>query len=334
MTKDLTPDKPFKTFDEQIEILKDRNLIINNDEFAKHVILTFSYYDLINGYKECFMVDDTFRPNISIEYLYDFCRFDHNFQNIVFQYSVITETLFKTALAYVISKKYGVFQNEYLSNDNYIRGAKNKSKINKILNDIRKTYNKKDEKYIDEPTKHYFYEKNHIPPWILFKNVTFNNAINLYSILKREDKLEVCNLILDIHLNEDQKLELFKNCLSIIRKFRNKIAHNLKFISYKTDKIHLSKKVLKKTPYNFLFENNTYNDVYSMIIALNIILNDESLIFEFNNSLVKLFNNYRAFNKYIIIDYCKITGIPSNLDVIIDEFVKEYFTTNIKIDHL
>lgn len=322
MTNNIKPDKPFKTLDEQIQILKDRKLLIEDNKFAKHALLTFSYYNLINGYKECFMINDEFRPNVSIEYLYQFTLFDHNIQNLIFPYTIDIETRFKTALAYIISKKYGVFQEEYLSKNNYMRGSKNQSDVNKILNDIKKTYNKKEIKFIDQPTRHYFLNKNHIPPWILFKNISFNNAINLYSILQPNDKKEVCNMILDIDIDIEQKKQLFKNCLSIIRKFRNKIAHNLKFITYKTPEITLSKKVLKNTQYKILFDKKTYNKVYSLIIAINIMLNDMHTIFDFNSSLIKIFNFYNEYNKDIVIDYCKITEIPLDIEDKLSNYLK------------
>lgn len=329
MTEKIKPDKPFKTFEEQIQILKDRKLIIKNDKFAKHALLTYSYYDLINGYKECFMVDDQFRPNMSIEYLYAFCRFDHAFQNIIFPYSIIIETKFKTVLAYVISKNLGVFQDDYLSKENYFRGAKNKSDVNKILNKVKYSY---EGKYIDEPTKHYLNTKNHIPAWILLKNVTFNNTINLYSILKIEDKLEVIDIMLKIQLKEDQKLEVFKNSLSIIRKFRNKIAHNLKFITYRSGKIFLSKKVLSNTPYNVLFDKKTYNSAYSMLISIYILLDDYRMIFELTDSLAKLFGDYFSFSQDIVNDYCKITEIPIDIPNKILNCANNLLSPDVSID--
>lgn len=113
---------------------------------------------------------------------------------------------------------------------------------------------------------------------------------------------------------QNKKKQLFKNCLSIIRKFRNKIAHNLKFITYKTPEITLSKKVLKNTQYRILFDKKTYNKVYSLIIAINIMLNDMHTIFDFNSSLIKIFNFYNEYNKDIVIDYCKITEIPLDIE--------------------
>lgn len=45
-----TYDKPFKTYEEQIELLRTRNLNISDPEFAIHALDTISYYDLINRY--------------------------------------------------------------------------------------------------------------------------------------------------------------------------------------------------------------------------------------------------------------------------------------------
>lgn len=51
--------KPFKTYDEQIEILSNRDLDINNSEYAKIILSQVNYYNLINGYKALFL-DNTY----------------------------------------------------------------------------------------------------------------------------------------------------------------------------------------------------------------------------------------------------------------------------------
>lgn len=169
MTIRPTPDKPFKNIKEQIEILDSRKLIIDNQAFAQEALFTFSYYDLINGYKEVFMIDDEFRPQTTIEDLYLFARFDRSLQNILFQYSVIVETSFKTALAYVLSKEYGEFQDDYLNINNFDLRRKNIHKFKQIIKDVKKSYIPSEYNWIDEPTWHYVKTKNHVPAWILLK---------------------------------------------------------------------------------------------------------------------------------------------------------------------
>ena len=48
-------EKDFKTIEEQIEILKTRGIIIN-DERAKEILTENNYYYLINGYKDLFSI--------------------------------------------------------------------------------------------------------------------------------------------------------------------------------------------------------------------------------------------------------------------------------------
>ena len=50
------PDKPFKTFKEQIQILESRNLKFKNKVNAEYVLMNNSYYGLINRYKELFSI--------------------------------------------------------------------------------------------------------------------------------------------------------------------------------------------------------------------------------------------------------------------------------------
>ena len=66
-------DKPFRTYDEQISYLKTcHGLDIHDADFARRVLRSISYYDIINGYKDSFMEGDKFKPHISIEFLYQF----------------------------------------------------------------------------------------------------------------------------------------------------------------------------------------------------------------------------------------------------------------------
>ena len=47
-------DKPFKSIDEQIEILQQRNIIITDIDFARSVLNSLSYYTIVNGYKRIY----------------------------------------------------------------------------------------------------------------------------------------------------------------------------------------------------------------------------------------------------------------------------------------
>lgn len=65
----ITYDKPFKTYDELIELLKERNVIITDEEFVKDCLSDLTYYDLINGYKNLYSYDENDRFKYSYSFL-------------------------------------------------------------------------------------------------------------------------------------------------------------------------------------------------------------------------------------------------------------------------
>jgi len=75
-------DKPFLDYGKRIEKLKvDYNLEITNKRILeKEFLKTISYYDLINGYKDCFMINGKFQ-NENILTLFNFSYLDKRFQN-------------------------------------------------------------------------------------------------------------------------------------------------------------------------------------------------------------------------------------------------------------
>ena len=220
-------DKPFLDLDKQIDLLKSRNLIISDREHAKQIIMTSSYYDLFNGYKSVFMnPDDTFKPNTAIESISIFSFIDKGLQSVTMKYSLMVETLFKTRLAHVISEHLGVHQDDYLHAHHY------KQKIHgltfqNVKQEIQQQLNLK---YAKQPTKYYLKHHNHVPAWILFKNISFGSAINLFKFLNTKHKIAVANTLLPTNaISVKDKIELLVNTLEAIRRFRNCAAHSLNF---------------------------------------------------------------------------------------------------------
>ena len=108
---------------------------------------------------------------------------DKNIQNTLFKYSVYVENIFKTKMAYLISRKYGISIEQYLNEKNYYLpiNFQRREKRNQTLKAILAVAT--DNKYKNDPTEYYKKYHNHIPAWILFKNVNFTDIIDLYSFL-------------------------------------------------------------------------------------------------------------------------------------------------------
>ena len=113
--------KTFKTLDQQIEILKDKGLIIDDIDYAKNVILRENYFFLM-GYRHLFMKDDNakkFIDGTTFKELYSLFYFDRQLRNIMFKNILIIENNTKSIFSYVLSQKYGYRESDYLRNINY-----------------------------------------------------------------------------------------------------------------------------------------------------------------------------------------------------------------------
>ena len=80
-------EKIFKTINEQIDILKDKNLIIEDEEQAKEILLRENYFFLM-GYRHVFMnsaKEKKFISGTTFSEVYSLFTFDRNFRNIIFK---------------------------------------------------------------------------------------------------------------------------------------------------------------------------------------------------------------------------------------------------------
>nr|DAO06228.1 MAG TPA: Abi-like protein [Caudoviricetes sp.] len=324
--------KPFKTYEEQLKILKNRyKLNISDDKFALKLLKTVSYYDLINGSKECFFKEneEIFEEGVDINHLFSFKILDRNIQNILFKYSVYVENTFKTNLAYTLAKNYGIEIEKYLDENNFkiFSNSDRMDKRNKTLEII------KEAQFLENnPTFHYKKNHNHIPPWILFKNVNFTDSIDLFTFFKRKDKLEIVKEYFeqDIQNNEaDEMIELLKTTISIVRKFRNKIAHNAKVITYKTENRITLKNLIPNIPSNFIYRtdyrnNIGINDLFAMISSLILLLNNDVLALHLSQELRVVFDTTNKLNALLIEKYKKVTNLPNDIEKRLDKLIMEF----------
>ena len=88
-------DKPFLTYEEQINRLWSKYSITQSIDprIDKTLLESISYYDLVNGYQDCFINNPDIK-SLSLIDLFYFKMFDMNFQNILFKYSVFAENSF------------------------------------------------------------------------------------------------------------------------------------------------------------------------------------------------------------------------------------------------
>ncbi|UNQ04623.1 Abi family protein [Enterococcus faecalis] len=107
-------DIKFYSYDEQLILLKEKGLLISDDDIAKQILKNFSYYTIINGYKDLFTDNHIYVPDTRIETLYELHWIDLKLSGILFKYSLIVEKKLKSSVSYLVAKNFGVNELEYL----------------------------------------------------------------------------------------------------------------------------------------------------------------------------------------------------------------------------
>lgn len=318
-------DKPFKTYDELIDLMISRNIIVSNRSFAKRALSNMSYYTLINGYKNTFLSldgSDMFVPGTRFEELYTIHIIDTNLSSILLKYILHIEHSLKSKISYIVSKNYGVYSDftqpvnadssDYLYLYNY--SSSNNQRRN-ILARIKECgINPKNNLSLI----HYKNTKNHVPPWILIDNIPFGLSIKWYSILKSNDKQYVCdNLVLSSTLAVNEKKEFLLKALYILKDYRNSMAHGLRtfenITTYELPKnplLSLAPTLIHEKEY---LSNIGKNDLYSVVIIIAVLLNDSHLAENFLRDFFFLFYPYIKENIY----FCgksvlKVFGMPED----------------------
>ena len=125
--------KEFRTLDEQIDILRNKGLIINDEESTKAILLRENYF-FINGYRNILYTKDRkFINGTTFEELYSVFLFDRSFRNILFKNLLIIENNIKSIISYQLSKKYGYKESDYLNPKNFTRDIKEARRVDDVL---------------------------------------------------------------------------------------------------------------------------------------------------------------------------------------------------------
>ena len=221
--------KVFKTIEEQLDILKSKGLTIEDYDKAKEVLLRENYF-FLNGYRSPFLITGSkrFIDGSTFEELHSLFTFDRYFRNIIFKNILIVENNYKSIFSYVLSKKYGYKEKDYLNLDNFDR---NKDKAKQISDLIRKLKRQiRINGYQHSATSHYINNYGYIPLWVGVKVLSFGLMGELYTILKNEEKDEIASYYKN--LNSDN----LGDFLSILSNYRNLCAHEDILYNHETQK--------------------------------------------------------------------------------------------------
>ncbi len=265
--------KEFKTLSEQIDILKNRGLVINDVDKAEGLLLRENYF-FINGYRHIFMKSskgNDFIKGTTFEELYAVFQFDRSFRNLLFKNLLIVENNLKSIMAYNLSRKYGIKEKDYLKPSNFSQDSKKIRQVNDVLNKIKRQLKLNGRQH--SATLHYLSNYGYVPLWILVKLLTFGMINELYSILKPEDKLAIAE-----YYNLD--VETLTVYISILANYRNLCAHEDIVYEHKTQKEILDTRYHRELNIPTMNDEYIYgkNDMFAVIIMLKYMLTDSDFV--------------------------------------------------------
>ncbi|MBQ1733523.1 MAG: Abi family protein, partial [Lachnospiraceae bacterium] len=114
--------KVFYTYQQQLDKLEiEKDLIIQDRNYAENKLKEISYYSLIGGYKQPFkhLPSGKYLRGVTFEEIVNLYYFDEEMRSLLLKYILHVERQIKSLLSYHFCEKYGDNQSQYLNANNY-----------------------------------------------------------------------------------------------------------------------------------------------------------------------------------------------------------------------
>lgn len=277
--------KPFRSHNQQLKILRKRNMIVSNGAKAKAILVRENYYLLINGYKDIFLdlvetekrKSDYFKDGTKFEHVFSLYEFDRNLRNILIKYLLMAENSIKSKIAYRFSEAYKTPFSYFNINNFCPDDREATTELITILSNVVK--NNTDSKNVKNPFCHYFNHHKELPLWVLVTKMTLGQICKFYYCLSHYLKVRILNDILYELRHECSKvtsveaekyISEFSAILNCLNRFRNVCAHEDRLYNYEA-RNRRNKKIVT----NFFYLKSSPNfdgKVFDLILLLRLFL--------------------------------------------------------------
>lgn len=176
-------DKPFKTYDELIDLLEMRGLSTGPN--ARFILEHEGYYPVVNGYKDPFLKSsDRFRPGATLDEVYALFVMDRRLRSVMFRYMALCEGMLKTVSTYVFCSRHADDNEAYLDTSNYAQDARRSKVARAIVREMSGAIGRvpgESPKFKKDYLDHY--QKNHdnVPLWVTMNCLSLGQAFKFYS---------------------------------------------------------------------------------------------------------------------------------------------------------
>ena len=206
------------TIEEQIELLKSRDVVIENLDFAKSFLRIYNYY-FIAGYLHPYKTTDNKYKDISFNKIAIQIRFDMRLREICMYVLDIIEKGLKTIIAYEFSHNY---ENGNIAYAYSLYFPNNEDKHTRLMRHYNVSLNNNKElPYVKHNMKTY----GILPTWVAIELFTLGNIEKFFSMLDTNTKKKIEDII-GFPKNKIQ------NWIENLRIFRNMVAHNQRLYNF------------------------------------------------------------------------------------------------------
>lgn len=328
----MVDEKIFLTFEEQLNRLESRNLDMGTEKEKQNAMFTLqnvSYYAIVNGYKDILIKDNCKEDDYSNETfknLRDSYDFDKDLSSIVFKYLMKIEDSFKAILAYHTAKEFGHKEASYLDTSNFRPGRF-----------VKKEQRYESEIMIEKFTRTCLTSKEPqvihnrdlygcIPPWVLTSALTLDNLLFWYKLSESEIKLKVVNsyylsgneFTCNVYLDDNERMDLFLNCMMIVKEYRNRAAHGSRIMNHKSvHNIPVNLLSLYVNDYRtfgpYINKGIGRQGIFSFFTVITIMFSRRNTVRkQFIEEISTHFENLKIENEYLYKKIMSKIGLPEN----------------------
>jgi len=299
--------KEHKTFNQQLTILRNRGVVVPTNGKPKRFLEQENYYNVINGYKDLFLVkgSEIYQEGTHFNELKALFLFDRELRILLLKYLLIFENSIKTTVAYEFSKKYPR-KNAYLDIANFVDN--DPKKVLQQISILTKTIHDKVDR--SGAIKHYIEEHGEVPLWVLVNFLTMGNIANFYNILTDSTKNIIAKFYTDKYRaqNKDNTFRLssadLSACLKVANLVRNICAHDERLYNVNLRNVRIS-----QIANHFGIRRYDNKRFIVLILFLKIVL-DKKDFQRLYKALRNLFNQYAdEFKTVVFEDILKTMGI-------------------------
>ena len=298
--------KEHKTFNQQLTILRNRGVVVPTNGKPKRFLEQENYYNVINGYKDLFLVKgrnnqpvepEIYQKGTHFNELKALFLFDRELRILLLKYLLIFENSIKTTVAYEFSKKYPR-KNAYLDIANFVDN--DPKKVLQQISILTKTIHDKVDR--TGAIKHYIEEHGEVPLWVLVNFLTMGNIANFYNILTDSTKNIIAKFYTDKYRtqNKDNTFRLssadLSACLKVANLVRNICAHDERLYNVNLRNVRIS-----QIANHFGIRRYDNKRFIVLILFLKIVL-DKKDFQRLYKALRNLFNQYADEFKTVVFD--------------------------------